>query len=322
LPHLSTIQEVPMKALALLSFDDPPSVIDVPDPVVGLGEVLVEVTAASLNPYDAFVAMGAAKQYLPYEFPAVIGGDLAGTVEALGDGVDGFAVGDRVFGMMGMKGAVRDGSFAERTTPQAGSIARTPERLSDVDASTIGVAGTTAVSAIEALEPLEGAHVLIVGATGGVGSFAIQMAALRGATVIATVRPGDERFVTDLGASETVDYTGDLIATIRERYPEGVDAVIDAVGADADAFGQVTALVRKGGRAASTRGAAPGEEIDGVAVTNANGNPGHLGSLADLVANGKVRAAVTARYPLEDAAQALRDLSEQHTVGKKVITVG
>jgi len=311
-----------VKALALSSFDAPVEVIDVPEPIVQPGEVLVRVAAASLNPYDAFVASGAAQRYLSYEFPAVIGGDLAGTVEALGDDVEGFAVGDRVFGMMGMKGAVHDGSFADRTTPHAASIARTPERLSDVDAATLGVAGTTAAVAIEALEPLDGAYVLIVGATGGVGSFAIQLAALRGATVIATVRPGDERFVTDLGASETVDYTGDVIATIRERHPEGVDALVDAVSADADAFGQMIGLVRKGGSGASTRGAAPGEEIDGVAVVNANGDPAHLGALADLVTTGKIRVAVTARYALEDAAQALRDLTEQHTLGKRVITVG
>jgi NADPH:quinone reductase-like Zn-dependent oxidoreductase len=322
LPSQSTIEEVPMKALALSSFDDPISLIEVADPVAGPDEVLVRVAAASLNPYDAFVASGAAKGYMPYEFPAVLGGDVAGTVEALGDGVDGFVVGDRVFGMMGMKGAVRDGSFGERATPKAASVARTPERLSDIDAATLGVAGTTAMSAIEALEPVNGARVLIVGATGGVGSFAIQLAALRGANVIATVRPGDERFVIDLGADETVDYTGDLAATIRERYPEGIGAVIDAVSADADAFGRVIGLVGKGGRGASTRGAAPGDEIGDVAVMNANGNAAHLGELADLVAGGRVRAAVTARYPLDDAPRALHDLTEQHTLGKKVITVG
>ncbi len=311
-----------MEALALSSFDDPVSVEEVPDPTAGPGEVLVRVAAASLNPYDAFVAMGAAKQYMRYEFPVVIGGDLAGTVEALGDGVDGFSVGERVFGMVGLKGAVHDGSVAERTNPLAAAVARTPDGVSDIDASTLGVAGTTAVSAIEAVEPHDGARVLVIGATGGVGSFAIQLAALRGAHVIATVRPGDEGFVTDLGAAETVDYTGDTVATIRERYPDGIDALIDAVSPDAESFQHAISVVRKGGRAASTRGAAPGEEFDGIGVANANGNPAFLTSLAELVANGKVRAAVKRRYPLGDAAQALRDLTEQHTVGKLVITVG
>jgi len=311
-----------MKALALSSFDAPAAVIEVPDPVAGPGEVLVEVAAASVDPFDGVVAVGGMKDYLPYEFPAVIGGDIAGTVASVGDGVEGFAVGDRVFGMMGMKGAVHDGSFAELSTPQAVSLARTPDGLSDTDAATLGVAGTTAVSAIEAVEPGDGEVVLIIGATGGVGHFAIQLARVRGAHVLATVRPGDEGFVTDLGASETVDYTRDAVAAIRERYPDGVDAVIDAVSPDGSAFRQVVAAVRTGGRAVSTRGAAEGEETDGVSVANANGNPAHLTALADLVVAGKVRVAVTHTYGLDDAAQALSDLHEHHTLGKLVITVG
>jgi NADPH:quinone reductase-like Zn-dependent oxidoreductase len=310
-----------MKAFALSSFDEPPAVIEVRDPIVQAGEVLVRVAAASLNPYDAFVATGAAKAFMSYDFPAVLGGDLAGTVEALGDEVEGFTLGDRVFGMMGSKGSVHDGSIAEVATPQAAAIARAPDAVSDTDASTLGVAGTTAVGAIEAVGPGDGQHLLIVGATGGVGSFAIQLARLRGAEVIATVRPGDEGFVTDLGATETVDYTGDVGATIRERYPDGVDAAIDGVSGGEE-FQRIVGLVRKGGRAASTRGAAEGEEMDGVTVANANGNPAHLTALADLVADGKVRVAATHTYRLEDAAQALRDLNEQHTLGKLLITMG
>jgi NADPH:quinone reductase-like Zn-dependent oxidoreductase len=310
-----------MKAFALSSFDEPAAVTEVPDPIVQAGEVLVRVTAASLNPYDAFVASGAARRSMTYELPAVLGGDHAGTVEALGDGVEGFAVGDRVFGMMGMKGAIHDGTFGALAVPQAVAVARTPEAVSDVDASTLGVAGTTAVGAVEAVEPADGQRVLIVGATGGIGSFAIQLARLRGAHVIATVRPDDEGFVTDLGASETVDYTADTLAAIRERYPDGVDAVIDAVSADGETFQQVVSVVRKGGRATSTRGAAEGDEIDGVTVANANGNPAKLATLAEPVASGQVRVAVTRTYPLDDAAQALRDLQERHTLGKLVITV-
>jgi len=216
---------------------------------------------------------------------------------------------------------VHDGSFGELAVPQAASIARTPDGVSDIDASTLGVAGTTAVEAVEAVEPRDGATGLIIGATGGVGSFAIQLATMRGARVIATARPGDEAFVTDLGAAETVDYTGDAIAAIRDRYPDGIDAVIDAVSMGGDGFERAVALVRKGGRATSTRGAAQGEEIDGVATANANGNPARLPELAGLVADGKVRVTVTRTYRLDDATQALRDLTEQHTVGKLVITV-
>jgi len=311
-----------MKALALVSFDEPPAVIEVDDPTPKAGEVLVRVAAASINAFDIRVAAGGVRSFMPYEFPAVVGGDLAGTVEALGDGVDGFSVGDRVFGMMGMKGGVHDGSFGELATPTAASIVPTPEGLSDVDAGSLAVAGTTAMSAVEAAAPDDGSTVLVLGATGGVGSFALQLAHLRGARVIASVRPGDEGFVSDLGASETVDYTGDLAGDIRTRYPGGVDVAVDAVSYGDEPFRAIAELVRPGGVLISTRGAAgDATEIEGVRVGNGNGNPAHLAALADLVVAGKLRVPVRRTYPLADAAQAIADFEEQHTVGKLVITM-
>jgi NADPH:quinone reductase-like Zn-dependent oxidoreductase len=311
-----------MKALALESFGGGPRVMDVPDPVAGPGEVLVRVGAASVNAFDVAVAAGSMKDFMLYEFPAVIGGDLAGRVEAVGDGVEDLEVGARVFGMMGMKGAIHDGSFGELANPTAASIASAPEGLSDPDAGSLGVAGTTAMSAVQAVGPSDGSTVLIVGATGRVGSFAIQLAALRGAHVIASVRPGDEDFVTGLGAAETVDYTGDLVAEMRRRYPNGIDAVIDAVNRDRAAFAGVIALVRDGGRAASVvGGAGEANEIGGVAVSNVGGNPGHLSDLADMVVKGELRVAIRRTYPLAGAAQALHDFASEHTLGKLVITL-
>jgi NADPH:quinone reductase-like Zn-dependent oxidoreductase len=311
-----------MKALALESFEGGPKVMDVPDPVAGPGEALVRVGAASVNAFDVGVAAGYMKDFMPYEFPAVIGGDLAGRVEAVGEGVEDFEVGARVFGMMGMKGAIHDGSFGEFANPTADSIASAPEGLSDSDAGSLGVAGTTAMSATEAVGPSDGSTVLIVGATGGVGSFAIQLAALRGAHVIASVRPGDEDFVTGLGAAETVDYTGDVVAEIHRRYPNGIDAMIDAVNRDQVTFAGLVALVRDGGRAASiVGGAGEATEIGGVAVSNVGGNPEHLGDMADLVLKGQLRVAIRRSYPLADAAQALRDFANEHTLGKLVITM-
>ncbi len=311
-----------MRALALASFDVPPAVTDVPEPAAGPGEVLVRVRAASVNAYDLGVAGGFMKDYLPYEFPAVIGHDVVGTVEALGEGVDGLSVGDRVFGTMGSKAAIHDGAFAELANPQADAIAIAPDGLSDQDAGSLGVAGTTAMSAVEAVAPDEGAKVLVVGATGGVGTFAIQLAALRGAHVIASVRPGDEDFVTDLGAAETVDYTSDIVAAIRERHPDGIDAVIDAVNRDTAEFAALTALVRSGGRATSVvGGAGQSTEMGAVSVSNTGGNPRFLPALADLVVRGDLRVAVRRTYAHADAAQALLDFATDHTLGKLVISV-
>jgi NADPH2:quinone reductase len=311
-----------MKALALESFDGPPAVIELPDPELGADEVLVRVQASSVNAFDVSVAMGAAKAYMKYRFPAGIGNDLTGIVEAVGDGVAGFSVGDRVFGTTGMKGEIHDGSIAELATPKANSMANAPEALSPPDAGALGVAGTTAMSAVEAVDPSSGARVLVVGATGGVGTFAIQLAAIRGAHVIASVRPGDEDFVTGLGAAETVDYTQDVAATIRERHPDGLDAVIDAVNRNPADFAALAELVREGGSAVSVvGGAGDAARIGNAAVSNAGANPAHLAPLADLVVSGQLKVAVSETYPLVDAAQAIDDFAAKHTLGKLVIIV-
>jgi len=308
-----------MKALALESFEGAPSVITVRVPEPGPGEVLVRVTAASVNPYDSFVAMGAMKEYMPYEFPVVLGTDVAGVVESLGEGVNGFVVGDRVFGKVS-KPRIHDGAFGEWTTPLATDLVVSPDGLEEVAAATIAVAGTTAMNAVEAVAPVDGSTVLVVGATGGVGTFAVQLAAGRGAYVIATVLPGDEDFVTSLGAVETVDYTTDLATAIRDRHPDGIDGLIDLVNRDPAVFSALTGLVRDGGRATSVVGAAgDATEIGGVAVSNSNGDTAHLATMARLIADGSVRAAISRTYPLADAAQAMSDLSSLHSLGKRVI---
>ena len=311
-----------IKALALEGFDRPPAVIDVPAPQPASGELLVRVHAASVNAYDAFVAMGMAKDFMAYEFPAVLGQDVAAVVEAVGDGVAGFREGDRVFGTIGAKGTVHDGTFAELSTPLVPMLALTPMEVDDQQAGTLGVAATTAMSAVEAIDPSEGATVLIVGATGGVGTFAIQIGAARGAHVIASVMPGDEDVVTGLGAAETVDYSNDVIGAVRERYPDGIDAVIDLVHRDPGEFGALAGLVRAGGSAASALGGAgDATEIGEVQVQNAGGDPSHLGALASMVQEGTLKAAIQRTYPLADAAQALADFTNKHTVGKLVITM-
>jgi NADPH:quinone reductase len=312
----------PIEALALEGFDRPPEVIHVPAPEPAAGELLVRVHAASVNAFDIFVAQGMAKAFMPYEFPAVLGQDVAGIVEAVGDGVEGFRNGDRVFGTIGSKGAVRDGTFTELATPLAAALALTPADVDDQQAGSLGVAGTTAMSAVNAIDPSRGATVLVVGATGGVGTFAIQLAAARGAHVIATIKPGDEDVVTGLGAGETVDYSSDVLGAVRERHPDGIDSVIDLVNRDPGEFGALAGVVRAGGRAVSAVGGA-GEttEIDGVAVRNIGSDPSHLGVLASMVGEGRLRAEIKRTYPLKDAAKALTGFAAEHKVGKLVITM-
>lgn len=175
---------------------------------------------------------------------------------------------------------------------------------------------------MDAIEVSEGSAVLVVGATGRVGTFAIQLAAAERARVIATARPGDEDLVTAPGAAETVDYTGDLAVAIRDRYPNGIDGLIDLVNRDPGAFSALTDLVREGGRAASALGGA-GEstEIDGVAVSNINSNPAHLATVGEMVVAGTLRVSTRKVYPLADAAAALEDFTNQHTLGKLIVSM-
>jgi NADPH:quinone reductase-like Zn-dependent oxidoreductase len=319
------MSQTTMRAVALEGFDRPATTIEVPVPTPDAGEVQVRVAAASVNAYDVFVAMGAMKDYMTYEFPAVIGGDLAGVVTALGDGVDGFAGGDRVFGMMGMKRSIHDGSFGEFATPQASSLAKTPDGVDDEQAATLGVAGTTAVNAVDAVDAAAGSTVLVLGASGGVGSFVVQLLAARGTHVIASSAPGDEDFLTGLGAKETVDYTAedaDLPTTIAQRYPDGLDGFVDLVNRDPAAFAEGVVLVKEGGAAASAVGGAGDQTtIGGVRVTNVSGDGSKLAGLADRVAAGTIHAPITRTYTLEDGGQALEDFANLHTVGKYVIRI-
>lgn len=183
--------------------------------------------------------------------PVVVGKDFAGTVEAVGDGVDGYTVGDAVFGVV-MRPFLGDGSLAEFVTiPADYGMTRIPDGLDMRSAGALGLAGTAAHDSVNAVDPQQGEMILISDATGGVGALAVQLAGSRGARIIATARPGTEAdFVTGLTDAEidVVDYSGDLVAQVRAIAPGGVDAVLHLAG-DGD---QLADLLRPGGRIAST----------------------------------------------------------------------
>jgi NADPH:quinone reductase-like Zn-dependent oxidoreductase len=180
---------------------------------------------------------------------------------------------------------------------------------------------------VEAIDPdlHAGDRVLIVGATGGVGRFAVQLVAHTGATVIATARPDEEQFVRELGAHETIDYTsGSVGEAVRERYPEGVHAIIDLVS-QKEAFADLAELVMPGGRVATTLGAADEEALAARQVkgTNIMANPdvARLTKLAELVDSGELKVPIQRVYPFEEVESALRDF-QQGTRGKLVISFG
>jgi NADPH:quinone reductase-like Zn-dependent oxidoreductase len=314
-----------VKAFALTSADQPAALVDLPDPEPGRAGILVRVRAASVNGFDVFEANGYLIQMMEHVFPTVIGRDFAGVVEAVGDGRTDIAVGDEVLGFISGAPPLHLGTYAELVGGPDLIVALKPASLSFAVAAAIPLAGATALDAVDAIDPGPGDIVLIAGATGGVGSITVQLAAQRGATVIATAKAGDEdEFVRSLGASETVDYSaGDVAAQIRSRFPDGVRALIDTVNRE-DAFAAMTALVRAGGRVATTLGAA---DVDALAArdiraTNVMGGPTteKLSALAAQVAAGTLHIEIQQTFPFNTVADALAAFAGG-TRGKLVLEI-
>jgi NADPH:quinone reductase-like Zn-dependent oxidoreductase len=309
-----------MKAYALTARDSQPAPLDLQSPNPAAGEVLVDVEAASVNGFDVSVAAGYVFDMLPHEFPVVLGRDFAGAVSAVGNGVDNFQVGDRVAGVIpGMDLGPRTGAFADQVAVTSTAVTPLPSGVGVEDAAVIGLAGIAASDAIEALDVQPGEVVLVSGATGGVGSVALQLARAAGATVLATARPGEEEeYVRSLGADHTIDYTSDIAAAVREYAPDGVDKALHAAG-DAATLGQV---VRAGGAVATTLGATP-EQLGRQDVTctsiMAAATADKLARLLERVAQGNLRVNVEARVPLDRTHEALA-LFADGTVGKVLVT--
>jgi len=308
-----------MKAVTVNALGSPPALRDdLPAPTPEANEVLVRVHASSANPVDNAIAAGMLTGMVEHEFPVTLGRDYAGVVEQVGADVTRYAVGDNVYGfLLHANPTVHDGSWAELiTVPEDGPIAPVPAGVKLAIAGAAPLAGITAMTAIDALELSPRDTVLVVGATGGVGSFAVQLAARAGATVLAPALPEDEQFLRDLGVSEVSARDGDVAAAVRERHPDGVDAVLDLVSYAPGAF---DSAVKSGGRVASPNGAAgdgPGRANVMAAPTREN-----LERLGLLLADGTLRVPGRTTYELAQAADALGALGTSHTQGKLTILV-
>jgi NADPH:quinone reductase-like Zn-dependent oxidoreductase len=236
-----------MRAVAVSKAGDPAELMELPIPRPGPGEVLVELAAASLNPIDVGIAQGYFEDRMPHVYPIVLGVDGAGRVAEVGEGVRGLRVGDSVHGQF-LCTPIGHGTFADYALvpefPDSGALQRTPDGMPAGIAAALPTAGMTAVGVLEAIGLRAGQSILIVGAAGGVGVFAVQLAAARGAQVVATARPDADRWIRQLGAIQTVDYTsGDVAGQVRRAFPGGVDAVLDLTR-DPDGFSQYAGLVR------------------------------------------------------------------------------
>ena len=300
-----------MRAVILEDYDSGPALGEVPKPEPGANEVRVRVHASSVNGFDVAVADGKTKGMMEHAFPLTLGRDYAGVVDQVGKGVTRYAVGDEVFGFV-FKTILQDGTWAEYVVvPEDMSVSPKPARLGLAEAAALPLAGVAALKAVEGIDPAQGDRVLIVGATGGVGGYAVQLAAARGAQVIATAAPEDEARLRELGAAETIDFTpGDVAGAVRERYPDGVDALIDLV-TPADRFDEVATLVKDGGRVATTTGAADADALAkrDIATTAvwASAEPETLARLAEHADAGRLRVTIDRSYPLDQALAGLDD---------------
>jgi NADPH2:quinone reductase len=311
-----------MRAFAVDEFGGQGSVQEVSEPAVGEGQVRVRVEAASVNPADNFMLSGAYKDFMPHHFPLVPGLDLAGTVEAVGPGVTGFAVGDPVFGVHG-KMTVGEGTFADYAIASAGTIARRPSEIDPAFGTALSLAGVSALEMIDATEPKPGDVVLVVGAAGGIGSVAVQLIVAAGATAVAVTRSVNHDYVRGLGAGEAIDYQAqDVVETLRLGHPRGIAAVFDLVG-DKELDGRLAQLVRSGGHLVSMLGGADVDSLAALGVTGVNvrtqATTDKLERLAGFVAAGRLRRPQIATFSLADVGQALADVGRHHVRGKLVI---
>jgi NADPH:quinone reductase-like Zn-dependent oxidoreductase len=312
-----------MKAAVVNHRGDQGSLVEIPIGTPGPHEILVRVTAAGVNPVD-WKTRDRGDRPMPF----VLGQDFAGVVSATGTGTNRYREGERIFGIAREHGAFAEYTIVPEDDP-AQPVAKIPDGVGDAEAAALPTAGLTALAGIEFLRVEKGATVLVLGATGGVGGFAVQIAVDRGARVIGTGSSSKEQFARSLGVDEFVPYDrADVVESVRQLRPGGVDAVLDLVD-DRTAIERTAEIVRKGGRLVSTIGSA---DVDwfaerGVTATDLvmakTPQSSHAGlrTLLELLQQGRLRVIIAGERPLADAVDVL-DRSKSGSVdGKLVLTV-
>ncbi len=261
---------------------------------------------------------------MPGTFPMVLGADMAGVVEALGEGATKFSPGDEVFGQLFIAPLGSTGTYAEEVAvTEDAPLAPVPVGFDPMVAAALPTAGGTALDIVELLEPLAGKTVLIVGAAGGVGSFATQLAANAGAHVIANAHESADDRMRSYGAAETVDHNLDsVLGAVRAAHRDGIDILID-VASDAAAFAELATLVKRGGTALTTTFVA---EVDALAADGITGvnyvlsvSPELLERVARELVAGRIAKPPIRDIRLDDVPGAFEGIG--HGDGKTVITM-
>ncbi len=290
-------------------------VVEVPRPVPGPGQVLVEVRAAGINPGESIIRRGQLQHRWPSTFPSGQGSDLAGVVIELGPGVTGFAVGDEVLGFTHNRA-----SQAELVAARTDQIVPKPAGVSWEVAGALYVAGATAYAAVRAVSLKAGDTVVVAGAAGGVGSLAVQLARNAGAVVIGLAGEGNHAWLRGHGVLP-VAYGEGLADRIRAAADGPVDAFIDLFGAD-----YVKLAIELGVRPERIDTIINFADAETYGVKSEGSNEAStaevLGILAGLLEQGTLELPVAAVYPLSEVQEAFRELEKRHTRGKIVLRPG
>jgi len=302
-----------MRAVTVTGFGAEPEVTERPVPEPGRGEVLVRLSAAGLNPFDWKVIDGVITDV---SFPLIIGTDGAGTVERVGAEVTGFQPGDPVFGQFS-KARQGRGSYAELAVASHDAIAAAPRTVALSEAAAVPTAGMTALNLVDRVGGAS--RLLVVGATGGVGTFVTQLASARGITVVATASEEKADLMRALGASEIVDHRSGPVA---EQVDPQVDAVIDLVSGTDD-LRELLPAVRPGGTVLSPVFAVPEEGLPGVEAANFSSaaSTDLLERLAREIDAGHLRVIIGDTVTLSQAPEALTRSRAGQARGKTVIVI-
>lgn len=277
------------------------------------GELLVEVRAAGVNPVDYKIRSGAYGAASPEELPRVLGYEVSGVVREVGQDVDGFAVGDEVFG----GAAPGSGGYAEYTLLSAATTAHKPVQVSFTDAATLTVAVATGYDGVRQLGLETGQTLLINGVSGGVGVAAAQVARDLGINVIGTASEDKRPLVESLGAT-LVPYGEGVADRIRELLPDGVDAIFDLAGGDG--LRAVAELLTDRSKLITAGDPVTAGELGGHMIER-DSTAANLDAVAALVAGGKLDPHVEDVRPLDEAGEALAAVEVGHAKGKVVIQV-
>ena len=306
-----------MRAITYSEFGsaDVLSLTDIPEPHIGPDTLVIEVKAAGLNPVDYKARLGYLNPVMDAVFPIVPGWDVAGVVLKAGIDTPEFSVGDEVFAYA-RKDVLTGGTLAEQSAVPVRALAHKPRSISFERAAGVPLTGLTALQSVRRAGVTAGDRVLIHGGAGGVGSFGVQLAALAGATVVATASARNHDYLTSLDATG-IEYGDGLVERALDASPGGYDVILDfAGGSSLDGTRQ---LLREGGRVVSIADARV-VELGGANLWVRPDAAG-LAELAELIDAGKLRVEVSQVFELADAGDAYRALETGHVRGKVVVRI-